>query len=166
MDKTIIAIDPGTRYWGVSIFKGRDRVLSIVKTFSTKGSAKHRQQEAKLAFLSIFDKYVPDILVIEKPFVFWSKQSKLLNKIIEELKTSAKKKGMKVCEYSTKTVRKVVCNDEDASKKDLAKNICLVHPEMKAFFKQDKSSKDVYWGHVFDSVGLGICYLRILKYFN
>jgi len=160
MEKTIIAIDPGTRYWGITVFKGNSIVISTVKTFSTKGSARHRLQEAKLAFLSIFDKYVLDILVIEKPFAFWSKQSKLLNKIIEEMKTSAKKKGMKVVEYSPRTARKVVCNDENASKRDVAKIACLIYPEMKTFFKQDKRYKEVYWGHMFDSVGLGICYLR------
>jgi Holliday junction resolvasome RuvABC endonuclease subunit len=160
MEKTIIAIDPGTRYWGVSIFKGRDRVLSMVKTFSTKGTAKHRLQAAKLAFLSIFDKYVLDILVIEKPFAFWSKQSKLLNKIIIELKTSAKKKGMRICEYSPRTIRKAICNVEGASKKDMGKSICMIYPEMKTLLKHDKRSKEVYWGQMFDSVGLGVCYLN------
>lgn len=160
MDKMIIAIDPGTRYWGITIFQGRNIILSVVKTFSTKGSARHRTAEAKLAFLSIFDKYVPDILVIEKPFAIWSKQSKFLNRIIQELKYSAKKQGMKVCEYSPKTVRKIVCDDENASKRDATKTICLMYPEMKTIFKQDKRYKETYWGRMFDSVGLGICHLK------
>jgi Holliday junction resolvasome RuvABC endonuclease subunit len=160
MDKTIIAIDPGTRYWGITIFQGRDIVISFVKTFSTKGSVKYRTKVAKLAFLSLFDKYVLDILVIEKPFAFWSKQSKFLDRIIEELKASAKKKGMKVCEYSPRTIKKAICNDENASKRDAAKVICSIYPELKINLNQDKRCKEIYWGHMFDSVGLGACYLK------
>jgi crossover junction endodeoxyribonuclease RuvC len=160
MNKTIIAIDPGARYWGVTIFKDRDIVFSTVKNFSTKGSAKHRLQEAKLAFLSIINKYVLDILVIEKPFFFWSKQSKLLNKIVEELKSTAKHKKMKVFEYSPRTVRKAVCNDGNASKRDAAKIVCSIYPDMKIFLRQNRKYKETYWGHMFDSAGLGICHLK------
>ena len=160
MEKTIIAIDPGTRYWGVTVFKGMEIVISTVKTFSTKGSVKHRTKAAKMAFLSLFDQYVFDILVIEKPFPFWSEQSRLLNKIIEEIKNSARKQGMKVYEYSPRTVRKAVCNDGNNSKREAAQAVCLFYPELKIYLNQDRRYKEIYWGHMFDSVGLGICYLR------
>lgn len=161
MGKTIIAIDPGTRYWGVTVFKGKEIVVSTVKTFPAKGSVKHRTKAAKLAFLSLFDKYVFDILVIEKPFTFWSKQSRFLNKIIEEIKNSAKRQGMKVYEYSPETVRKIVCNDGNASKKDEAKAVCLFYPELRIYLNQNRKDKEIYWGHMFDSVGLGICCWRM-----
>lgn len=70
MEKTIIAIDPGTRHWGVTVFQGKDIVISMVKTFSTEGSVKDRTKAAKMALLNLFDKYILDILVIEKPFFF------------------------------------------------------------------------------------------------
>ena len=160
MYKAIIAIDPGTRFWGITIFSGRDIMLSIVKTFSNKGSVNRRTAEAKLAFLSIFDKYVPDILVIEKPLPIWIKQSKFLARIISELKTSAKERGMEVCEYTQRTVRKAVCNDENATKKEVAKNICLKYPEMKTFLEQDNPYKKISRGQMFGSVALGVCHLK------
>jgi Holliday junction resolvasome RuvABC endonuclease subunit len=160
MNKTIIAIDPGTRYWGVTIFQDTHINLSIVKTLSVKGSVKHRAAEAKLAFLSIFDKYVPDILVIEKPLPHWIKQSKVLFRIIDELKTSAKQRGIKVCGYSPKTVKEVVCGDENAGKREIAEAICLIYPEMKPFLKQDNQYQEISRGHMFDSVALGLCHLR------
>lgn len=163
MEKTIIAIDPGTRFWGITVFQGKNILISTVKTFSTQGSVKHRTKAAKIAFLSLFDQYVFDILVIEKPFFFWSKQSNLLNKIIEEIKDSARKQGMKVYEYSPRTVRKAVCNDGNASKKEAAKAVCLFYPELKIFLNQDRRYKEIYWGHMFDSVGLGVCYLKSQK---
>jgi Holliday junction resolvasome RuvABC endonuclease subunit len=161
--KTIIAIDPGTRYWGVTVLEGKDIVISIVKTFPTKGTTKHRILEAQKFFLSLAGKYAPHILVIEKPFFFWSKQSNCLNKIIEEVKDSAKKHKMKVYEYSPRTVRKSVCNDGNTNKQDAAKVICSsYYPELKIYLNQNKKYKEIYWGHMFDSVGLGICYLKKL----
>jgi hypothetical protein len=70
---------------------------------------------------------------------------------------------MKVCEYSPRTVRKVVCNDEQAGKKDLATIICSTYPDLKIYLNQERKYKEFYWGHMFDSVGLGVCYLRKLK---
>ena len=163
MEKTIIAIDPGSRYWGVTIFKGRDIVLPMVKTFPTNGPLSHRLKRAGKAFLSLSDKYVPDILVIEKPFYFWSRQSKYLDKIIEEIKLSAKKRGMKIYEYSPMTVKKVISNEENVDKNDIATIICSIYPDLKMFLNQDKRSKEIYWSHIFGSTGLGICYLMSRK---
>jgi Holliday junction resolvasome RuvABC endonuclease subunit len=160
MENIVIAIDPGTRYWGVTVFQGKDIIISMVKTFSTKGSVKDRTKASKMALLNLFDKYILDILVIEKPFFFWSKQSRFLNKIIEEVKKSAKKQGMKVFEYSSRTARKAVCNDGKAGKKDAAKIICSIYPELKGYLNQDRRYKESYWEPMFDSVSLGICYLR------
>ena len=160
MEKTIIAIDPGTRYWGVAIFQGRDLVVPMVKTFTEKGSVQHRSKVAKMTFLSLFDKYVPDILVIEKPFPFWSKQSKFLNGIIEAIKDSAENQGMKVREYSPKTARKAVCNNENAGKREAAEKICSMYSELKGYLNQDTRGKDNYWGYMFESMGLVVCYLK------
>ena len=146
MEKTIIAIDPGTKHWGITIFKGKDIVFLSVKSFSTRGSAKQRTKVAKLVFLSLFDKYVPDILVIEKPFAFWIKQSKFLIKIIEEIKNSARMQRMKVCEYLPETVRKTVCNDDSASKTEMAEIICSTtyYPDLKAFLRPKRIFRKNY----------------------
>lgn len=160
MKKTIIAIDPGTRYWGVTVFRGEDIIVSVVKVLSTKGSPRKRLKEVKRVFSSLLEDYAPDILVMEKPFFFWSKQSRLLNVFIEEIKSLAKKEKMKICDFSPRTVRKAVCGNGNASKKDMAKLICSIYPELKIRLNQDRRYKEIYWGHAFDSAGLGVCYLK------
>ncbi len=160
MTKTIIAVDPGTRYWGVTIFRGEDIVVSVVKVFSTKGSSRKRLSEIKRVFSSLIEDYTPDILVIEKPFFFWSKQSRLLNVFIEEIKSAARKRKMKIYEFSPRTARKIVCGNGNASKRDMAKIICSIYPELKVRLNQDRRYKEIYWGHAFDSAGLGVCLLK------
>jgi len=160
MRKTIIAVDPGTRYWGVTVFRGEDIIVSLVKVLSTKGSPRKRLNEVKRVFSSLLEDYAPDILVLEKPFLFWSKQSHLLNVLIEEIKSLARKEKMKIFEFSPRTVRKAVCGNGNASKKDMAKLICSIYPELKIRLNQDRRYKEIYWGHAFDSAGLGVCYLK------
>lgn len=160
MRKTIIAIDPGTRFWGVTVFRGEDIIVSMVKILSTKGSPRKRLSEVKRVFSSLLEDYAPDVLVLEKPFLFWSKQSHLLNVLIEEIKSLARKDKMKIFELSPRTVRKAVCGNGNASKKEAAQIICSIYPELKIRLNQDRRYKEIYWGHAFDSAGLGVCYLK------
>ncbi|OHB04852.1 MAG: hypothetical protein A3B16_01430 [Candidatus Zambryskibacteria bacterium RIFCSPLOWO2_01_FULL_45_43] len=160
MTKTIIAVDPGTRYWGVTVFRGTAIILSMVKILSTKGSPRKRLEEVKRIFSSLINDYAPKVLVIEKPFFFWSKQSRFLDVVIEEIKCLARKRKMKIYEFSPRTARKIVCGNGNASKKDMAKLICSIYPELKIRLNQDRRYKEIYWGHAFDSAGLGVCYLK------
>jgi len=135
----------------------------MVKNLSAKDSARNRLLEVRRIFLCLYKAYDPDVLVIEKPYCFWNSQSKYLESIIKEVIRLSKKKHMKVIEFSPRTVRKVVCNDRNATKQDIAKVICLSYPELKIYLNQNRKYKDKYWGHMFDSIGLGICYLKKLK---
>lgn len=145
---------------GVTVFRGEDIIVSLVKVFSTKGSPRKRLGDVKRVFSSLLEDYAPDILVLEKPFFFWSKQSRFLDVLIEEIKCLAKKEKMKIYEFSPRTARKIVCGDGNAAKKDMAKIICSIYPELKVHLNQDRKFKERYWGHMFDSAGLGVCYLK------
>lgn len=160
MIKRIIAVDPGTRYWGVTVFRGAEIIVSLVKILSTKGSPKKRLEEVKKVSSLLIKDYAPKVLVIEKPFFFWSKQSKFLDVVIEEIRCLARKKKIKIYEFSPRTVRKIVCGNGNASKRDMAKIICSIYPELKIRLNQDRRYKEIYWGHAFDSVGLGVCLLK------
>lgn len=160
MTKTILAVDPGTRYWGVTVFRGKDIIVSLVKVLSTKGSPRRRLEEVKKVFSSLIEDYAPEVLVVEQPFPFWSKQSHLLNVVIEEIKSLARKEKMKIYEFRPKSVKKIVAGSGNATKKDMSKTICSIYPELKIYLKQMTKSQEKYWNHMFDAVGLGVCYLK------
>ncbi len=159
----ILAIDPGTRYWGVAVFKGKTLHEAMVKVLTANDSPANRLKEARKVFVSLAEDYAPDVLVLEKPFFFWSKQAHLLDALIDELKSLARKKKMQVCEYSPRTVRKIVCGHGNTSKKDMAKFLTSLYPDLRIRLKQDRRYKELYWGHMFDAVGLGACYLKEKK---
>jgi len=159
-EEKIISIDPGTRYQGIAVFQGKEIIISLVKILYIKGSRRKRLKEAGELFFSLIEDHAPDILVIERPLFFWTKQSKFLEAIIDEIKRLARKERIKVYEFSPLAVRKTICGDINATKQDVAKLVSSIYPELKIRLNQDRKSKERYWGHMFDAVGLGVCYLK------
>lgn len=159
-EEKIISIDPGTRYQGIAVFQGKEIVTARIKILYAKGPRRKRLKEAGRVFSSLIEDYAPDVLVIEKPLSLWTGQSRFLEAIINEIKRLAKKERMKVYEFSPLAVRKIICGDAGATKKDVAEMVSSVYPELKIRMNQDQKSKKIYWGHMFDAVGLGVCYLK------
>lgn len=156
----ILAIDPGTRYWGIAVFKGEHLSESMVKVLTANHSPANRLKEAREIFTSLIEDFEPDVLVMEKPFFFWSKQAHFLDTLIDELKSLARKEKMAFYEYSPRTIRKVVCGNGNTTKREMAKFLTSLYPGLIIHFKQDKKYKELYWGHMFDAIGVGVCYLK------
>ncbi len=145
---TLLTIDPGARFWGVSVFHGRNFNISFIKKLSTKASPRNRLCKTRRLFLTLCKKYGPDILIIEKPYKFWEKQSQYLGRIIGEIKRLARKERIKVIEYSPRTVRKVVCNDKNATKEGIDDAVCRFYPELKTYLNESRNYNDKYWGRM------------------
>jgi Holliday junction resolvasome RuvABC endonuclease subunit len=159
----ILAIDPGTRYWGIAVFKDGKLSESMVKVLTANHSPANRLKEARKVFASLIEDFEPDTLVLEKPFFFWSKQAHFLDTLVDELKSLAKKEKMAVYEYSPRTIRKVVCGNGNTTKREMAKFLTSLYPGLLIHFKQEKRYKELYWGHMFDAVGVGVCHLKSIK---
>lgn len=195
MTKTILCVDPGTRYCGIAVFKGEKIIVSMVRVLLSTGPSRERLEEVRRVFSSLIIKYAPGVLVIEEPLSFWTEQSRFLSAIIAEIKHFAKKEKIKIYGFSPLIVRKTICGYEWVSKKDVAEKVSLIYPELEKYLKQDQKAdspelknclnqnqrsdhsklkilldrnkqdnewklRKKYWGHMFDAVGLGICYLK------
>ena len=154
----IIAIDPGTRYQGIAVFQGKELIFSSVKNLHEKGPRRKRLKEIEKLFFSLIEDYAPTVLAIKGPF---PEQPRFLKAIIDEIKHLARKERIRVREFSPLAVRKIICGNADATKKDVAELVSSIYPELKIRLNQDRKSKERYWGHMFDAVGLGVCYLKI-----
>ena len=160
---TLMTIDPGARYWGVSVFHGKVIITSKIKNLSTKDSSQNRLQIARKAFITLCKKYAPDILAIGKPHEYWEEQSQYLRKIIGVIKQLSKKGRIRVVEYSPKTARKLTCQDERATKEQMAQVIAQSYPELKGYLDQGKKFNGEYWGRMIGSIAIGLCYLNRRK---
>lgn len=157
---TLLTIDPGTRYSGLSVFHGRTFIVSFVKELSPKALPRNRLSKTRKTFLSLCRKFAPHILVIKRPLKSRESQSPYLPKIIEEIKHLAKKERIRIIEFSPKTIRKAVCQNEQATKSEMAGAIGSNYPELKEYLSHIQKCKHKYqWGRIVDSLALGICYL-------
>jgi Holliday junction resolvasome RuvABC endonuclease subunit len=158
MNTSILSIDPGARHWGVSVFSGKEILSSCVKNLSPKDSCRNRLPKVRTIFLYLCKKYSPRILVLEKSNDGWERQSKHLQKTIAEIKKLARYRRIKIVEFLPKTVRKILCQNEQARKGEIREIICRFYPELKPYL-EDGQKNNKYWWPMVNSMALGISYL-------
>jgi Holliday junction resolvasome RuvABC endonuclease subunit len=56
----------------------------------------------------------------------------------------------------SQTVKKAICGNGRASKKDVARVIVSKFPELKVYLTQDRTWKELYQENIFDAVALGM----------
>ena len=94
--------------------------------------------------------------MVEKAFFCNNRNAAILNVLVDEIKAVGKRKGLKVVSYAPSTVRKLICGNGRASKKELSKVIVSRYPELKVYLTQDRAWKERYHQNMFDAVALGL----------
>ena len=98
-----------------------------------RDSYRNRLPMVRTIFLCLCKRHEPKVLVLEKPLDSWKNLSPHLSKIIEEIKRLARNERIRVVELSPQTVRKVLCQDERASKEKITEIIGQFYPELKEY---------------------------------
>jgi len=78
-----------------------------------------------------------------------------LNTFTDEIKAIGKRKGLRVVGYAPSTLKKAVCGNGRASKREVARVIVSKYPELKVYLTQDSAWKEEYHQNMFDAVALG-----------
>lgn len=152
----ILSIDPGTRETGVAVLEGRELIYWGVKAPKKRGSPQTLLKNGRAIIRRLIEFYQPDIVAIEKTFVGSNKSTALLNVLSDEFKALAKKHKLAVYEFAPKTVRKWVCKNGKATKREVAKIIAAQYPELTIHLSQDRKWKEKYWQNMFDAVAVGL----------
>ncbi len=130
-------------YWAVKTIKSRN-TLNLL-------------QEGKKIIADLIGFYQPDLIVQEKIFYTQAKSSERLVKLYSAIKRLAKRKGLSYIEYAPITVRKHICQDGWSTKKETAKIVVSLYPELAVNLNPNRVWKEKYWGYMFDAVALGVC---------
>jgi Holliday junction resolvasome RuvABC endonuclease subunit len=152
----ILAIDPGTREMGVAFMEEGKLIYYGVKAIKKKKSPHETLKEGRKIILRLINDFEPNTLVFEKSFFFNNRNASLLNVFVDEIKTIGKRKGLKVVGYAPSTVKKFICGNGRASKKEVARVIVSKYPELKVYLTQDRAWKEEYHQNMFDAVALGM----------
>jgi crossover junction endodeoxyribonuclease RuvC len=151
-----LAIDPGTREMGVAFLEEGKLIYYGVKAIKKKKSPHETLREGRKIILRLINDFKPDVLVLEKAFFVNNRSASLLNVFVDEIKAIGRRKGLKVISYAPSTVKKFICGNGRASKREVARVIVSKYPELKVYLTQDRAWKEEYHQNMFDAVALGM----------
>jgi len=156
----ILAIDPGTREMGIAFLEEEKLIYHGVKVIRKKKSPSEALKEGRKIVLRLINDFKPRVLVIEKAFFANNRSAALLNVFVDEIKAIGRRKGLKVMSFAPSTVKKFICGNGRASKKEVARVIVSKYPELKVYLTQDRAWKEEYHQNMFDAVALGMMLLK------
>jgi len=152
----ILAIDPGTRLMGVALLEKGQLIYHGVKVIKKGNSPNQNLQNARKAVLRLVSDLKPCMLVVEKTFFANSRNTSVLNVFVNEIKAIGRRKGIKTVLFSPSTVKKFICGNGWADKKDVARAIVSKFPELKVYLTQDRAWKERFHQNMFDAVALAL----------
>ena len=143
----ILGIDPGTRLVGIAIMSGSTLREWRVKTFYDKFTAS--KVKRILSTLSkICELHQITEIAIKTPSL---KSSANLKKIIAGIKEIAKRKKIKLYQYSTKEIKSFFSS---INKKELAEILSQQNPFLISELEKEKANRNKYYEKMFVAIGL------------
>lgn len=167
-DITILGIDPGTRFMGFAVLKGRTLLDYGVHTLRNGRRPYDLLGQARGHVLASIHDHQPEVVAIEEPLLIPTKRAALVSAIAQELHQRAREMGIRVVEIPPRKVREIVVGNPKATKIEVAEALVkLGFSELETLLPKRPeravlgiAEKDRYWLHVFDALCLGIAAAR------
>ena len=153
----IIGINPGTRYLGIAVLDGSELLDWRIKVLEGKWSEKKIKKAIEI-LSDIFDQYEPNVLVIKK--LHPSRRSKSLARLVVTIKALARRKEMKVYQYSIKKVEDFFVEEGKLNKRNLAEAVISKYPVLSYELNKEKRNKNSYYIRAIEATALAASYLQ------
>jgi Holliday junction resolvasome RuvABC endonuclease subunit len=121
--KTILAIDPGTKYMGLTVLRGSELVAYGVRTLRNGTKPYDAIGQARRIVLEMIERHAPQVVAIEEPLMLATKRAAVLSVIAQELRGRAEELGLEVVELSPATIRDRVAGNPRATKIEVAEEL-------------------------------------------
>ena len=152
---SILAINPGSRYLGMAVFYGADLKDWRMKNISGL-DVSQRMKKGKSIVLQYIDQYCPDILVMKR--LHRSRSSPYLNRLATGIKQLARRKRVKVFQYSIGEMKAFFTGKKRSNRQELAEILVSKYPVLIPEFKKERENASPYYMRMFEAVALGaIC---------
>lgn len=154
----ILALDPGTREMGMAYLEDDDLVDYGVKTVRAGPKPNNVLLRVESIVTRLIKEKQPDVLVLEKNQFSHIRQNYLLTLAVVKIKSLAKRLGVPLVEYAPNTVRKAVCGDGTATKRQLARVVVARYPVLKPYLESNRLWRIRYFQNLYDAVAVGLTY--------
>ncbi len=161
---TILGLDPGTRFLGAVVLRGRELPAYGVHELKNGERPYDVIGQARRVVFRYIEQQAPQVVAIEAPYLIATERGAVLTTLARELHERAKELGLAVVELSPEQVRKAVTGNPKATKYEVAQRLAANgFPELRPLVpKKPKtpalwlSPKERYWLHVFDALALAV----------
>jgi len=82
-------------------------------------------------------------------------------KIIKIVRDTATRNRIPVYDFAPNTIRKEICNDGRATKREVSKIISIKFPELVVYRESNRIWRERYYQNMFDAVACGLTYLKL-----
>lgn len=152
----ILALDPGLRRIGYAVLDRNILVDYGVRTIARRRSLNDTFLEFEKAVqLLILDRN-PNALAFEQTVFSQIRHNLRLTIAVQLIKQTAKSHGLPAHGYNPRTIRKVVCNDGNADRRELARTVVALYPETRLYLESNRRWRELQFQAVFDSIACAL----------
>ncbi|MBI5037731.1 MAG: crossover junction endodeoxyribonuclease RuvC [Candidatus Kerfeldbacteria bacterium] len=162
----MLAIDPGTKYLGYAGFVSGELSDYGVKSIRQNEGVKGILLDLDRIFRRMLDEKRPGELVIERNAFSQIRSNVRLTLAVTHLKNLAEKRRIRVFEVDPRTVRKIVCKDGNATKREVARTLAILYPELKAYLESNRRWRVDFHQNAFDAIAVGQAFLKMSRTFS
>jgi Holliday junction resolvasome RuvABC endonuclease subunit len=153
----LLAIDPGTKYFGYADFDGALLVDYGVRTVR-QGSLDIVLDHVEDAVRRLVAEKRPRAVAYEYNAFSQSTQNYRLQRAIRTIEAVAKRLRVRTFRIDPRTVRRIVAKDGNCSKSDLARIVASRHPELRYHRVGKNRSQELYLQNAIDAVAVGLAF--------
>src|SRR5438128_270449 len=119
-EPTILGLDPGTRFLGAVVLRGRDLIAYGVHELRNGDRPYDVIGQARRVVFKYIERHAPQVVAIEAPYLIATKRAAVLSTLAQELHARSKELGLRVGELSPEDVRRSVTGNPRARKIEVA----------------------------------------------
>jgi len=147
----IIGINPGTRYLGITVFDGPELMDWRIKVLKEKWS-KEKMKKAIKIISEFMERYQPNVLAIKK--LHPSRRSENLLRLLNKIKEFARRRNLKVFQYSIKEIEKSFIKGGKLNKRNLIEAVVKLYPILHYDLNKERNHRNPYYFRMFEAVAL------------
>lgn len=156
----ILAIDPGFRRIGYALLDGRYLIDFGVRLIEPKRTLK----DAFLHFERTTDRIIadrkPSVIAIEETVFSQIRNNIRLAIAVQVIRRLARTRHIRIVAYNPRTIRKAICDDGNATKRQLAHIIVALYPETRVYLESNRRWRERHFQALYDAIACGLTHLR------
>lgn len=141
---------------GIAFLDDGKLIYHTVKVIAKEQSPQRTLQLARDAVVRLIDDLEPNIVAVERTFFSQNRNTALLNVLFDEIRSLARRRRVAFVSFAPSTIKKFICGNGHAGKKQVAMTVVTKFPELKVYLTQDRDWKERFHQNMFDAVALGM----------